>query len=148
MKIKRDQLTGVLLILAGIFFAVLISQFKTPFTASYPGPALLPGIGVFGLIVCGAGIFVNGCRQKEAGWLRVLITFVVLCVYVLAMKYLGYLIVTPFLLYGLTTYFAKASGMNTRLWVRIVFSIVVAVAIWAMYVPLFGMTLPEGLLFE
>ena len=64
------------------------------------------------------------------------------------MKYLGYLIVTPFLLYGLTTYFAKASGMNTRLWVRIVFSIVVAVAIWAMYVPLFGMTLPEGLLFE
>ena len=156
MKIKRDQLTGVLLILTGIFFAVLISQFKTPFTASYPGPALLPGIGVFGLIVCGAGIFVNGCRQKDAdavflskaGWLRVLITFVILCVYVLAMKYLGYLIVTPFLLYGLTTYFAKASGMNTRLWVRIVFSIVVAVAIWAMYVPLFGMTLPEGLLFE
>ena len=156
MKIKRDQLTGVLLILTGIFFAVLISQFKTPFTTSYPGPALLPGIGVFGLIVCGAGIFVNGCRQKDADtvflskadWLRVLITFVVLCLYVLAMKYLGYLIVTPFLLYGLTTYFAKASGMNTRLWVRIVFSIVVAVAIWAMYVPLFGMTLPEGLLFE
>lgn len=156
MKIKRDQITGVLLILTGIFFAVLISQFKTPFTPSYPGPALLPGIGVFGLIVCGAGIFVNGCRQKDAdtvflskaGWLRVLITFVVLCLYVLAMKYLGYLIVTPFLLYGLTTYFAKASGMNTRLWVRVVFSIVVAVAIWAMYVPLFGMTLPAGLLFE
>lgn len=156
MKIKRDQITGVLLILTGIVFAYLISQFKTPFTAAYPGPSLLPGIGVFGLIVCGAGIFVNGCRQKDAdtvflskaGWLRVLITFVVLCLYVLAMKYLGFLIATPFLLYGLITYFAKASGMNTRLWVRIVFSIVVAVAIWAMYVPLFGMTLPEGLLFE
>ena len=156
VKIKRDQLTGLALILLGVVFAYFISQFKTPFTPSYPGPALLPGIGVFGLIVCGAGVFVNGCRQKDAdtvflhkdGWIRVLVSFVVLCLYVLAMKYLGYLIVTPFLLYGLTTYFAKASGVVTKLWVRIVFSIVVSFAIWAMYVPLFGMTLPAGLLFE
>lgn len=156
MKIKRDQLTGLLLIVVGIIFAYLISQFKTPFTPSYPGPSLLPGIGVFGLIVCGAGIFINGCRQKnadtvflsKAGWIRVLVSFVILCLYVLAMKFLGYLIVTPFLLYIITTYFAKASGVATKLWVRIVFSVVVSFAIWAMYVPLFGMTLPAGLLFE
>ena len=83
MKVKRDQLTGAVLVIAGLVFAYLISQFKTPFTAAYPGPSLLPGIGAFGLIVCGAGIFVQGCLKKDAekvflskkGWIRVGITF-------------------------------------------------------------------------
>lgn len=156
MKIKRDQVTGLILIALGIFFAVLISQFKKPFTPEYPGPSLLPGIGVFGLIVCGAGILVSGCRQKtedkafvaKEGWVRIIATFVILCVYVFAMKYLGFLVCTPFILYGLTTYFAKASNIETKLWVRIVFSIVVALVIYGMYVPLFGMTLPTGMLFD
>ncbi len=155
MKVKRDQVTGLALILVGIVFAVLISQFKTPFTPEYPGPKLLPGIAVFGLIVCGAGVFVKGCLQKEAdtpvltgkGLIRVLITFAVLCLYILGMKFLGFLIVTPFIVFGITTYFAKASSVETKLWVRIVFSLAVTFVIWGMYVVLFGMTLPEGLLF-
>lgn len=156
VKIKRDQITGLILVILGVLVFAMISQFETPFTPSYPGPSLLPGIGAFGLVVCGAGVFVTGCLQKDAdkvfltkaGWLRVAVTFVVLCVYVFAMKYVGFLVATPFLLYALETYFAKASGMTTKLWVRIVFAIVVSFAIWAMYVPLFGMTLPDGLLFE
>lgn len=156
MKIKRDQLVGLALIAVGIVFAVLTSRFETPFTPEYPGPMALPGIAVFGLIVCGAGVFVNGCRQKDAdavfvnaaGWIRILITFAVLCAYVFLMKYLGFVIVTPFILFGLTTYFSKASNMPTRLWARIAFAIIVTAIIYCMYVPLFGMTLPAGLLFE
>ena len=49
---------------------------------------------------------------------------------------------------GLTTYFAKASGVETKLWVRIVFALAVTAVIWAMYVPLFGLELPVGELFE
>ncbi len=156
MKIKRDQVTGLVLIILGIVFAVLISQFKKPFTPEYPGPMLLPGIGVFGLIVCGAGIMVNGFRQKsedktfvtKAGWVRMLITFAILCVYIFAMKYLGFLIVTPFVLFGITTYFSAGSGVKTKLWVNIVFSVAVSLFIWFMYVKLFSMTLPTGILFE
>lgn len=155
MKIKRDQITGLVLIILGIVFAILVSQFKKPFTPEYPGPMLLPGIGVFGLIVCGAGILVNGFRQTaedktfvtKTGWIHILVTFAILCVYILGMKYLGFLIVTPFVLFGITTYFSAGSGIKTKLWVNIVFSVVVAVFIWFMYVKLFGMTLPEGILF-
>jgi len=156
VKIKRDQVTGVVLIILGVVFAVLISQFKKPFTPEYPGPMLLPGIGVFGLVVCGAGILVKGFRQTEedktfvtkAGWIRMLITFAILCAYIFAMKYLGFLLVTPFVLFGITTYFSVGSGVKTKLWVNIVFSIAVSVFIWFMYVKLFGMTLPDGILFE
>lgn len=156
MKIKRDQVTGLVLIILGVVFGVLVSQFKKPFTPEYPGPMLLPGIGVFGLIVCGAGIMVSGFRQKDkdktfvskVGWVRMLVTFAILCLYIFAMKYLGFLVVSPFVLFAITTYFSAASGIKTKLWVNIVFSVVVAVFIWFMYVQLFGMTLPDGILFE
>ena len=156
MKIKRDQITGLALVILGIVLFVLIGQFKKPLTAEYPGPKLMPGIAAFGLVVCGLGVFVNGCRQKEAdtvvftrgGLLRIVITFAALCLYILGMKYLGFLIVTPFLVYGLTTYFAKSTGVETKLWARILFAVIVTAVIWAMYVPLFGMDLPVGELFE
>ena len=156
MKIKLDQITGLVLVILGIILFVLIGQFKKPMTLEYPGPKLMPGIAAFGLVVCGAGVFINGCRQKtedgiiitKAGLLRIVITFAALCLYILGMKYLGFLIVTPFLVYGLTTYFAKASGVETKLWVRIVFALAVTAVIWAMYVPLFGLELPVGELFE
>ena len=156
MKVKRDQVTGLALVLLGIVVFILVSQFKKPMTAEYPGPKLMPGIAAFGLVVCGLGIFVKGCKQKTAdkqvlsskGLLRVIITFIALCLYIFAMKYLGFLIVTPFLVFGLTMYFSKASNVNIKPWMAIVFALAVTGIIWAMYVPLFGMELPVGELFE
>ena len=156
MKIKRDQITGMVLVILGIILFVLIGQFKKPMSLEYPGPKLMPSIAAFGLVVCGAGVFISGCRQKieeaiiitKSGLLRIVITFIALCLYILGMKYLGFLIVTPFLVYGLTTYFAKASCVETKLWIRIVFALAVTAIIWAMYVPLFGLELPVGELFE
>ena len=155
MKIKRDQFTGLLLVVMGIIFAILTAKFKTPFTAEYPGPKMLPGIAIFGLIVCGAGVFVSGCRQKKEdavfvnlrGWIRILGTFAILCVYVFLLKFLGFLIVTPFCLFALVTFFTKESPFESKLVTRIIFSVLVTLVIYGMYVPLFGMTLPSGLLF-
>ena len=156
MKIKRDQITGLALMILGIVIFVLISQFKKPMTAEYPGPRLMPGIAAFGLVVCGLGIFVKGCRQKEGdkmpvdlkGLLRVVITFGALWLYILGLQYLGFLISTPFLVYGLTTYFAKASKAQTKWWVRVIFAVAVTLVVWLMYVQLFEMELPVGALFE
>lgn len=156
VKLKRDQIAGAMLVILGIVVFILVSQFKKPLTLEYPGPRLMPGIAAFGLVVCGIGVFVNGCKQAEPdvaqlsvkGLVRVIIAFVALCAYIFAMKYLGFLIVTPVLVYGLTTWFAKASGAETKLWQRVVFALAVTGVIWAMYVPLFGMELPVGELFE
>lgn len=156
MKIKRDQVTGLALMAVGAFFLYLTLQFKTPFKPEYPGPMLMPFIGEFGLIVCGFGTFLQGCKQKgedkvflaPAGFVRFLVSFVVLCVYILAMKYLGFLISTPFALYGITWYFAKASSIKVKPLTILIFSVVVTAVIYCMYVPLFGMTLPMGLIFE
>ena len=126
-----------------------------PFTPEYPGPKLLPGIGVFGLIVCGLGVFVNGCKQKEAdkvvltkeGLVRVVASFLILCVYILLMKFVGFLIATPIIVFVVTSYFMKESRVTTKLLYVVLYSVAVTVIIWGMYVQLFGMTLPTGQLF-
>ena len=156
MKIKRDTVTGLVLMILGVAVFIMISQFKKPFTAAYPGPSLMPGIAAFGFVVCGAGIVFQSLKDKKpakawmdkAGWVRMIWTFAILCVYILAMKFLGLLIVTPFVTFILTSYFAKESGFEVKRSHRIIFSLIVTAVIYGMYVPLFGMTLPSGLLFD
>ena len=130
LRIKRDQLVGAILVVAGVFIFASLSRFSVPFTAAYPGPRMLPGIAAFGFVVCGAGIFVQGTLSKKeqkpflipAGWARMGICLAVLIVYVFLMKYLHFLIVTPVCTYVLTTLFAR--GYKSTLKGRILFSVV------------------------
>ena len=156
MKIKRDQITGFALVVLGVLFAVLTSRFKKPFTPEYPGPKLMPMFAVVILIICGIGVFVTGCRQKggdkpflsKQGYIRLLVSFGILVVYIAGLRFVGFLISTPIALYAVITYFAASSKIETKLWVRIVYAVMVSAFIWVMYVVLFSMPLPTGLLFE
>lgn len=153
MKLKRDQITGAVLVLLGIVVAVLVGQFKVPFAASYPGPKALPMIAVAGFIVCGAGIFVESTKsQKEEpvflvkeGWLRVLASIGLLALYILGMKYVGYLVMTPVICYALTTLYAK--GSSSTLKGRLIYTVLLTAAIYVIYVFAFGLGVPMGELF-
>ena len=148
MKIKRDQLTGAVLILLGIVVFMMTTSFSIPITGAYPGPRMLPTIAAFGL-----GILVNGTMSKKeekvymvkAGWIRIGIPLAVIAAYIAAMTAVGYLIATPVILYILTTMFDR--GSQTSLKGRIIFSVAVAVIIYVIYVFAFGLTLPGGMLF-
>lgn len=153
VKIKRDQITGAALVLVGLVVAILVSRFKMPMTSAYPGPKMLPMIAVFGFIVCGGGIFIESTLSKKEekpfmvkeGWVRMGITLIVLAVYVLAMTYVGYLIATPVITYVMATLFAK--GKTSSVKGRIIFSVLLTVIIYVIYVFAFGLGLPDGLLF-
>ncbi|MDO4266826.1 MAG: tripartite tricarboxylate transporter TctB family protein [Eubacteriales bacterium] len=153
MKIKRDQITGLALILIGIIIAVMVNQFKVPFSVSYPGPKALPMIAVAGFVICGAGIFIESTKSTKEeqvfllkeGWIRVLISMVILAVYIFAMKFVGYLIATPVACYILTTLYAK--GSNTTLKGRLLYTVILTLAVYVIYVFAFGLGLPSGELF-
>lgn len=154
MKIKRDQITGAVLMVLGLAVIIMTTTFTMPITAAYPGPRMLPSIAALGFIVCGLGILAESTLSKKeeksymvkAGWIRMGITLAVIAVYIAAMTMAGYLITTPVMLYVLTTMFAKGSSSSVR--GRIMFSISVAVIIYVIYVYAFGLTLPAGILFE
>lgn len=153
MKLKRDQLTGAVLVVLGIVVFLMTTTFSIPITAAYPGPRILPAIAAFGFIVCGLGIFAESTMSKKEekqflvkeGWIRVIITLIVIAAYIAGMTFAGYLIVTPIILYVLTTLFAK--GSQTTVKARVIFSVAVSVIIYVIYVYAFGLTLPGGMLF-
>lgn len=153
MKLKRDQITGAVLVLLGIVVAAMVSRFKVPFLASYPGPKALPMIAVVGFIVCGIGIFVESTKSTKEepvflvkeGWIRVLVSVGILALYILGMKYLGYLITTPIVCYALTTLYAK--GSNSTVKGRLIYTILFTAAIYVIYVYAFGLGVPSGELF-
>ena len=148
MRIKRDQITGAVLILLGAVVFLMTTTFSTPITAAYPGPRMLPSIAAFGFAVCGLGILVESTLSKKeqkaymakAGWVRMGASLIIITAYI------GYLIATPAALYVLTTMFA--GGGSSTLKGRLLFSVAVAVIIYVIYVYAFGLTLPSGMLFE
>jgi len=156
VKIKRDQVTGLVLVLLGIAVAILVSQFKKEMTAAYPGPKLFPLIATFGFLTCGSGIFLSSCFSKKEqptfmvkeGWIKIIAILVVLCASVFLLKYVGFLLLTPFALLAFCLVMAKGDGRPYKLWALIVFSVVFTVFVYVMYVHVFNMTLPMGILFE
>ena len=153
IKIKRDQIVGAISVILGIIILVMISGYSVPFSASYPGPKALPGIAAFGFIICGIGVFVEGTLSKKEdkpympkhGWPKMGLTVLVLCLYVLLEKYIGFVISTPIATFVLVTMFAKGSG--SKLLTRIIFAVAVTIVIYVVYVVAFGMSLPSGILF-
>ncbi len=153
MKLKRDQITGIALIIFGVIIAILVNQFSVPFSANYPGPKALPMIAVAGFVICGFGIFWESTKSKKEetvflvkeGWIKILVSIGLLALYILGMKYLGYLIATPIICYTLTTLYAK--GYKTSLKGRLIYTILLTLIIYVVYVYAFGLNVPSGELF-
>lgn len=153
VKVKRDQLTGAVLVILGLITVIMTNQFRIHFSPSYPGPKMLPMIAAVGFIICGAGVFLEGTLGKKeekpfmvrAGWVRMAACTVICCLYVLISSLAGYLITTPVITYILTTIFAKGSRSTPK--GRILFSMLFSFIIYGIYVYAFGLSLPEGSLF-
>jgi hypothetical protein len=144
MKVKRDQITGAALVVLGLIIAWLVSRFRIDIKPDYPGPKMFPLIAVFGFVACGLGIFIKstaGGREEKvflvkAGWVRVGAGIGILILYVFAMTWLGYLIVTPFALFFLASLLAQ--GKKSAPLYRIIFSVLFSVFVYVVYVYAFG----------
>ena len=153
MKIKRDQITGAILVAMGLVIAFLTSQLKAEMSFAYPGAKFLPYFSAFGLIICGAGIFIEGMLQKKqdevfltrAGIQRAATTFGILVAYVVLMNYTGFLVATPLMLYATSTLFAR--GEKTAAWQRILFAVVATAIVYILYAKFFGVRMPQSILF-
>ncbi len=156
MKLKSDQFVGLLLLIVGVYFAILTSQLPRDITPTNPGPKLFPYIATFGLVVCGAGIFVQSTLSKEegkelvnvftkSGWIGCVLALLILAAYTTLLHYVGFLISSPIMIFALTTLFAK--GKNLKLTFRILFAVVLTVIVYILYTRFFGYKLPSGELF-
>lgn len=151
MKIGRNQISGIVLTIIGVIVTIMVSQFKIGMTLAYPGPKLFPLIGSVGLILLGIGIFFQ--REEDAKkieisktmLIRIAIMTALTSVYVLGLKYLGFIISSPLYVFASTALFTKAAPDNkSKWWHWLIYSIAVVVIVYVAYVYAFSLRLPRG----
>ncbi len=146
----RDRVTGLLALALGCVIAFFTAQLPDSTMAGDIGPRAFPYISAGVLILCGAGLLVNGKRRSPAYYTkeqfkRLALIFGMVIAYVAAMQYLGYRIATFAGLFVLCTMFSQGKGV--ALWKRAVYAAVVTGVLYVVFVSVFKIPLPGGKVF-
>jgi putative tricarboxylic transport membrane protein len=117
--------------------------------ATDPGPKLFPLIAGIGLLICAICILLQKEKDEKPflskkGWLLILILAGSMGAYVVCLKYVGFLICTPFLLFGTSTLFS--TDKKVPVVKRLGFSLVVPVILYVIFVKALNIQLPNGIL--
>lgn len=152
MKITRSRVTGLLCVIAGVVCAVLSMQLKPLIQLNEPGPRLFPMIGSVGLAICGVGIFFEKGKEEEPfltrdGWVRVLQLLGLIFLYVVCIKFVGFIIPMPFFLFFMILALAN-QGKRPKIIVAAIVAVIVTVAIYLIFTYALKVNLPMGILLE
>lgn len=147
---KKDHITGIVLIVLGLLVMVFIRQIPTASVNNDVGPRLFPYISSIGIIICGIGIAIQGKKQEVKPyftleeWKRFATIFSIVVLYAILLITLGFLISTPFILY-LTM---RIMGQPKRLYFRTL-SIAVGFTTFVFFIfeKILHVMLPAGKLF-
>ena len=154
MKMRHDMVTGIVGLLTCIFFFIMTQQVRQPANLLEPGPRLLPYVAIFLIGISSIALIVKGYKEREiaekpyfpkGGVIKVTKSFLMLVIYAVAMTYLGFVITTPFataaFIYDLKGN-SEVKPVST-----VIISVVVTAVLYAMFVFVFQIKLPAGVLF-
>lgn len=146
----RDRATGLIAVLLGAAIAFMTSQLPPTTMAGDIGPKAFPYISAGIMIICGIGLLINGKEKspvyytkKQFG--RLCLIAAVMLGFIVAMQYLGYIIASFAGLLILCTMFSQ--GKEIAVWKRVIFAAVMTAVMYLMFVKVFSIPLPGGVLF-
>ncbi|NDL67810.1 tripartite tricarboxylate transporter TctB family protein [Anaerotalea alkaliphila] len=148
---KRDKIVGIGAVLTAVFFFYHTTAIRIPVNLAEPGPRLMPYLAEALMALCGIGMIVESEMKKEEdkpyltkeGWKRLGIIFGVLSAYTMGLVVLGFLWVTPFMLFVLI---GMLSGEQKVPRVKkAVISVAVTFALYFVFAKGFSVGLPAGM---
>ena len=149
-KLNKQQGLALFYIALGFLVAYLTSDIRALFQVASEdvGPKMFPYCCAGGLVLCGLGKFLTSKNAKSKpfldrqGWIRLIIIFLVMAAYVAGLTYLGFIITTPIMLFGLTC--MLADGKKLIWWQVLLFSIIMTAAVYFAFTKLMNVMLPAG----
>ena len=153
MKIGKNRIIALIMIVFGLLVIWQTGQIKATFAVSTKdtGPKLFPYFAAGCLVLCSIGKFIAAKEDEKyvwffdkTGWIRVLTALLMFVAYVLALKYIGFLISTPLMLFGRVKLIAGKKPI--RYPVTVIFCIAVTAVIYLVFNVLMHIMLPKGII--
>ncbi len=151
MKLNKDHYLSIFYIGLGILILFFTSRIKSLFTVATNdlGPKFFPFLCGIGIILCGIGKFLTSSKSKTKAFLpnkrdyiRLVGLWVLLVVYVLSVKYLGYIFSSLVLMFVMTTLLADTKKLNV--WHRILFAVLMVALTYLLFSYVIKIPLPQG----
>lgn len=152
---KKDTILGLVILILGLILLFLTSQIPVKTFTDDPGPRIFPYFGSSILVICGIGILVlqgkkTGNEKTEpfltkAGWKRAGIMTFLFVIYAVALKFLGFHIATPIMVF---LFYRQIAGPGKRYIIRgIIYSLATYGVVYLVFSVLLHSFLPPGILF-
>ncbi len=152
MKIHKNQIYSICVIIFAVVFMIMTSQLKSVYTLSDRdiGPRAFPYLAAAGLIICAIGKMLTEGPKDDAvftldGWKRILVVFALIAGYLLAMTFLGYVLTTP--VFSFLLVYAMREDRKFSIWKTIIFSVLLTAVLYVVFQNIILVFLPTGILF-
>lgn len=146
----RDRVTGLIAVILGVLIAFMTSQLPASTMTGDIGPQAFPYISAGIMIICGIGLLINGKKPSPVFYTRpqfgrLCLISAVMLGFIVAMQFLGYVIACFAALLVLCSMFSQGKGI--AVWKRVVFAAAMTAVMYLMFVKVFSIPLPSGVLF-
>jgi len=149
-KLNKQQGLALFYIALGFLVAYVTRDIRAMFRVASEdvGPKMFPYCCAAGLVICGIGKFLSSRDAKskqfldKKGWLRLAVIFLVMAAYIAGLTYLGFIVTTPFMLFGLT--YMLADGKKLVWWQVLLFAVIMTAAVYFAFTKLMNVMLPAG----
>lgn len=152
MKLHKNQIYSICVILFAIIFMIMTSQLKSVYTLSERdiGPRAFPYLAGAGLIVCAIGKMLTEGPKDDVvftleGWKRILVVFALIAGYLLAMTFVGYIITTP--VFSFLLVYAMKEDRKFSVWKTLLFAVLLTAVLYVVFQNIILVFLPTGILF-
>ncbi len=151
MSLNRDKKIAIFFMILSVFILIYAQTINVPPNISEPGARLFPRIAGLGMLICSLGMFFTKQEGEDKeflsrdGWKRLGVIFGSAVVYFLGLMTLGFLIATPFCLFGFI-YILK-SGKNVSMIAMVATAIIVPLILYSAFTYGFAISLPKGMFF-
>lgn len=149
---NKDRWIGLVVFLLGVAAIALTLMIPVHTMTDDPGPRLFPLFAGVMLLICGLGIFAQakpsvgkGPFLKKEGWKRVGVMFGLLIAYAVALRFLGFLIASPIVLFIFIRMIAR--GKKISLAYSVGYSIITVLVVWVVFEKGLNTMLPSGIIF-
>ncbi len=157
-KLKKDRLLGIIVLVIAAFFAYFTGKLGSTNFEGDPGPKMFPYMGSIIMALCGIILLVKPEKKEKGKFLsrdelkHAALLFGIYVLFVVMMKYLGFVVTAPIVLFVVSFLFSKISDPGATARARVIrsliYSVAVTAALYLVYVVALDAKLPSGALLK